>query len=134
MSVRRMRVPLSGESLRSLSTTGRGAAGSSRDSRAMGDWQKEQREWEERADAVTEMVEGAEVKDTDGGRGETGEINHNGNDNFNDNRGVEAITGDRNLSWETGDDVGGFGADSRGKGQKFFAWVLTWKVRTAQEP
>lgn len=104
----------------------------------MGDWQKEQREWEERAEAVTELVGGAETKDVECGvvpsRGEVGdEVSHNGNVNVNGNRGGGAITGNRNLSWEMGDDVGSHDndtADPRGKWRKFFAWVLTWKVCT----
>lgn len=106
----------------------------------MGDWQKEQREWEERADAVTAKVGESEAKDIECGmvpsRREAGDqINHNVNVNYHGNRGMEAILGDRNLSWNMGDDVGGLDndtTDSRGNWQKFLAWVLTWKVCTAQ--
>lgn len=138
MSMRRMRVPLSGECLRSSSTRERGkgsALRSSRDGRAMGDWHKEQREWEERAEAVTGIVGEAEPKVIECGMVPSScearnAINHNVNVNFHGNRGMGAITGDRNVSWETGDDVGGLHndtTDSPGNCRKFFAWVLTWK-------
>ena len=146
-SVRRTKLLLSQESLRSLSTAERGRGsgsgpGSSRDSRAMGDLQKEQREWEERAAAVTESVGEAETKDIECGMvpssSEAGnEINHNANVNFRGNRGMGTITGDRSHSWELGDDGGGLDndtTDSRGKWRRLFDWVLTWKVCTILDP
>lgn len=142
MSIRR--VPASGESLRSTATRGRGSGergGSSRasygGSTTRADWQREQREWEERAEAVMEGGGGAgSVIAVPVGGGEEGTAkrggikgtsNGNGNGNGNSDNGIHIVTDDdainnnkkndiqphsphaqdRNLSWETGDDSTG---------------------------
>lgn len=139
MSVRRMKVPLSGESLRSIAARGRGAGSGGRGSggRSGGagraDWQKEQREWEDRAEAVTEGPSLAEEKGLEEGRTTpTG-----GYGDTSGRNGNNAPGDDRNLSWETGDDVNIVARDgdqAQGKWRKFGNWVLTWQVRYPPAP
>ena len=140
MSVRRTRVPLSGDTLGSTVASGSGL----RNSKGPSDWQEEQREWEKSAEA---MMEGA-TADPGGTEGSGLEITETETGPRNSRHvrshpqaATRDSVGDRRLSRQPGDEttMNHIRRDAVNQStrkddpppsnwRKFLCWVLTLKV------